>query len=95
MDAGKIFTAVVVAIISLVLLIQLGTSVLAPAITTASNTTAVGGTTCGATGNLSCFSDTWGAGSQATWSATSGLGMLVYFLLFFVILVAAVKMVDT
>lgn len=94
MDAGKIFTAVVVAIISMVLLIQLGTSVLAPSVTTASNSSAIGGgMTCGTYGNASCF-NTWDAGSRGTWSATPGLAMLVYFLLFFVILVAAVKMVD-
>ena len=82
MDAGKIFTAVVVAIISLVLLIQLGTSVLAPSITTASNTTAISGYS------------TWQTGTQSTYAATPGIATLVYFLLFFVILVAAVKMVD-
>lgn len=62
------------------------------ALTGFSNTTALGGQTCGAGANESCYSAVWSSSSQAGWQSLPNVYVVVVVVIFIAIVVAVINM---
>lgn len=92
-DGGNMMKVLIMGIVTLVVVSQLGVAIVPSSVTAISNTsasTATGGN--GTAGNpYTGGYNSWSSSAQSTWSAIPAMEVLIFFLFFVLILVAAVK----
>jgi len=91
MDSAA-FKGLIMAVIALYVIAILVQAVVPGALTSASNTTALGGQTCGTNGNASCYSNVWSSSSQTAWSSIPAVMVVIVVVIFIAIVIAVINL---
>jgi len=91
MDSAA-FKGLIMAVIALYVIAILVQAVVPGALTSASNTTALGGQTCGTDGNASCYSNVWSSSSQTAWASIPAVMVVIVVVIFIAIVIAVINL---